>query len=52
MAYDTPDTMRHQIDRDTYADADAVIDGLVRTADLSADARAAISAKASSSTCR
>ncbi|NNK16586.1 MAG: bifunctional proline dehydrogenase/L-glutamate gamma-semialdehyde dehydrogenase, partial [Sulfitobacter sp.] len=46
MAYDTPTALRHQIDSGTYADADAVLDKLVKEANLSADQRAQISTEA------
>jgi len=38
--------LRHQIDAHTYADQDAALDRLIRMADLSAEARAAISTRA------
>jgi len=40
------DTLRHQIDAQTYADPSVVLDGLVAQADLSAEARARISTEA------
>ncbi|MFC6637434.1 bifunctional proline dehydrogenase/L-glutamate gamma-semialdehyde dehydrogenase PutA [Sulfitobacter sp. JBTF-M27] len=46
MAYDTPPSLRHQIDSGTYAGADAVLDKLVKEANLSADQRAQISTEA------
>ena len=46
MAYDTPPSLRHQIDSGTYADADIVLEKLVKDADLTPEQRAQISARA------
>ncbi|KIN60347.1 Bifunctional proline dehydrogenase/pyrroline-5-carboxylate dehydrogenase [Sulfitobacter noctilucae] len=46
MAYDTPPTLRHEIDAGMYADPEATLDKLVTDAKLPADDRAAISANA------
>ncbi len=46
MALDTPNSLRHQIDLGTYAAPDGVLDQLIKTADLSADARQNISKNA------
>ncbi len=42
----TPDSLRHQIDTGTYADTTDVLQGLIDTAQLSAEDRAKISAEA------
>ncbi|MBB4175278.1 bifunctional proline dehydrogenase/L-glutamate gamma-semialdehyde dehydrogenase PutA [Sulfitobacter noctilucicola] len=46
MAYDTPPTLRHQIDAGMYADPEAILNSLVADAELSGDDRMKISADA------
>ncbi|APE45467.1 bifunctional proline dehydrogenase/L-glutamate gamma-semialdehyde dehydrogenase [Sulfitobacter alexandrii] len=43
MNAQTPASLRHRVDADTYADQERVLDRLIETADLSGEERAAIS---------